>query len=90
MLECQNPAQTMTLKKKPSRIQRDPIQTKGSKPTVARGEAFNPQHNVQQKNDNERCVKNIPHLSYTGSECASIAYGKTTNVREVHWIELRY
>jgi hypothetical protein len=59
-----------------------------SKLTIARSEALDPQYKEKQKDYNERSVKNIPHLSNTGSEYAFIVCGrKITNVSEVYCVK---
>ena len=51
--------------------ERDPVSAlvnshlhESSKLTITGREAFDPQHNVQQKDDNKRSVKNVPQLSH--------------------------
>lgn len=70
-LGYQNPARTTTLREthfRPSGF----CPHEDLKLTVAGCEALNPQYNVQQKDDDERGVKNIPHLSQVERQWVSL------------------
>ena len=64
----------------------DPHPHEGLKLTIIGCEALDPQQNVEQKDDDERSIKHIPHLSGAERKRTSLCSGERTNVSKVYYI----